>query len=138
MSESGRRIPWKIILIATVIAAILFGGEMLVTLFVEFVELLVDVTHTAFMLLLEKVFGLPYEKAQGRAAWMSVGLLIALALFGAWRLTPWIKRVSGECRQSVHDARAALIDLWRSARWYQKLLYLAGGLIVLAMLLMVV
>lgn len=138
MSESGRRIPWKIILAVTAISAVLFGGEMLVTLLVELVELLVDVTHTMFMVLLEKAFGLSYEKAQGRAAWMSVGLLIALSLFGAWSLTPWIKRVSGDCRRSVHDARAALVDLWRAARWYQKLLYLAGGLMILALLLMVV
>jgi hypothetical protein len=138
MSESGRRVAWKIILAVMAIGAIVFGGETLVTLFVEFVELLVDVTHTAFMLLLEEAFGLPYEKAQGRAAWMSVGLLIALSLFGAWRLTPWIKRVSGECRRNFRDARAAQVELWRSAHWYQKVLYVAGGLIILAMLLLIV
>lgn len=129
---------WKLLGTLVVLAAIVFAGEAVLILVEEFVELLVDVLHTGFMWLFEKGFGLPYEKAQGRAAWVSVALLIVLALLGAWRLTPWIKRVSGECRQGMHDARQGLADPWRSARWYQKTLYVTGGLIILSGLLMIV
>jgi len=130
--------PWKVIWVTVAIGTIAFGGEVLLTLIEELVELIVDVTQSIFMLLFEKVFGLPYEKAQGRAAWTSLGLLIVLTLFGAWRLSPWIKRVSAEFRQGWRDARNGVVESWHSARWYQKLLYVAGGLVILSGLVLVI
>ena len=138
MIESGRRVPWKGIWVAVAVAAIMFAGEFLLTLAEELIELIVDVTQAAFMLLFEKGFGLPYEKAQGRAAWTSLGLLIVAALFGAWRIAPWVKRVSARIRQECGGARDGLIGAWRSAQWYQKVLYVLGGLLILSSLMLVI
>lgn len=130
--------PRTLIWLAVLLLATLFGGEMLLTLLEEGVDLIVDVTNTGFMLIYERVFGLPYEKAQGRAAWSSLGLLILLAVFGAWRLAPRVKRTSDELRQWFRGMRAAVGELWRSAPWYQKLAYMVGTLLILAALVMVI
>lgn len=138
MWEIGRRVPKKLVWLVVAIIVIALGGEVLFTLLEEAVELVVDVTQSAFMLFYEKAFGLPYEKAQGRAAWTSLGLLILLLLFAAWRLTPWIKNTAAECRQGYREMRNGLAELWHSARWYQKLLVVIGSLMILTALTMVI
>ena len=138
MRDMGRRVPKKLIWLAAGLIVLVLGGELLFTVLEEIVEFIVDVTQSGFMLVYEKGFGLPYEKAQGRAAWTSLGLLILSLLYAAWRLTPWIKSTSGEFRQWYRGLRNGLAELWRTAPWYQKLLFIIGGLFILSVLAMVI
>jgi uncharacterized membrane protein len=138
MTEIRARVPPLVIVVIVVLIAVTVAGELVLLLLEELVNLVVDITQTTFMFIYEKAFGLPYEKAQGRAAWSSLGLLSALSLVAAWRLTPSIKRASTECRQWYRERRVALSERWRSARWYQKLSVLAGGLAILSLLALVI
>jgi hypothetical protein len=138
MTEIRARVPTIVIVVLVVLIAVTVAGELVLLLLEELVNLVVDITQTTFMFIYEKGFGLPYEKSQGRAAWSSLGLLSALSLVAAWRLMPSIKRASAECRQWYRERRAALGEFWRSARWYQKLSVLAGGLTILSLLALVI
>lgn len=120
------------------LVAIIAGGEMIFLVLVEAGDLLVEATQALLMPIFERGLGLPYARAQGLAAWTSLGLLVLIALFVLWRLMPWVKTRIAAVRGYCGDAKSAAADRWRAARWYQKLLVVTGGVFLVFGLAMVI
>lgn len=138
MEQQRGRWIWKLFWLVVVLIAIIAGGDLIFVVLEEAVELVVDATHALFMLIFERWFGMPYAKAQGRAAWTSIGLLVLIVLFGIWRLIPRVKARIAESRQCCRNVMASTAESWRAARWYQKLLLITGGVSVLFGLAMLI
>lgn len=125
---------WLIALLAAIVA----GGEVLLELMVEAADLVLEGSQAVLLLIFERAFGLPYARAEGLAAWTSLGVLALCMAVAVWRLTPWVKAKAAASRRRVRETRAAMTGRWRAARWYQKSLAVIALLVVLSALLMVV
>lgn len=124
--------------IIVALIVIVSGGELLWVILVEAADLLLEASQAVLLLVFERGFGLPFARAQGLAAWTSLGLLVLSALFALWKLAPWMKSQVAAGRRSVQMTRERLTAQWQSARWYQKGLTVLLGLLLLAGLTMVI
>lgn len=129
-----RKLLWAM----AAVGIIIFAGEGLLILIEEGVDIVVEASQALFMMILERGFGLPYEKAQGLAAWASLGLLALIVGLAGWRLAPLAKRKLAETRRQYRETLYRLRTRWRSAKWYQKLLAVSVGATLLLGLMMVV
>ena len=138
MPETKSRFVTKLLWAVVAIVAIVVGAEAIFVVIEEVVDIIVETSQALFMLIFEKGFGMPYEKAQGWAAWTSLGLLVLIVLVTAWKLKPSVKRAIATARQWRREGLSAGVERWRAAKWYEKLLVVAGGLTFLFGLLLVI
>lgn len=129
-----RKLAWTI----TTIIVLILAGEVVFVIAEELIDLIIDATQTVLMALLQRAFDMPHDKAQGRAAWISLGLLVLLLGFAGWRLGPVIRRSLHQLRQEYDDTRQLARQRWQAARWYEKILAVTALVALLSGLLLVI
>lgn len=118
----------KLALLIAVITVVVVGGELILLVIEEAADLALEATHALFLVLFEQAFRMPHAKAEGLAAWVSAGVLLALTLLAVWKSIPRIKRAIRLWRDQFADQRTQAVERWRTARWYQKALFIFVGL----------
>lgn len=116
-------------LIILALFGLILGGELLLPLLEEIVDLLFEWIHKILDFIYADVFGLEDEKAQKAAAWTLFFLIVALIGLGSYLL--YLKMPKWWANQ-----KANLKIWWSELPWLLKLAHIAGGLAMLGILAM--
>jgi hypothetical protein len=104
---------------------LILGGELLLPVIEEVGLLALEWAHKTLDILYEDVLGFGDEASKKASAYTGLLLIIALLVWVGYKL-----------HQKYLRTKAVMSQWWASLTWLVKLLYIAGGLVLIGILAM--
>jgi hypothetical protein len=104
---------------------LILGGELLLPVIEEVGLLALEWAHKTLDILFEDVLGFGDEASKKASAYTGLLLIITLLVWGCYKLY-----------QQYQRTKILVSQWWASLTWFVKLLYIAGGLVLIGILAM--
>ena len=135
----GRKtINKKILFIIVILFSLVLGGELMLPLIEELGVLALEWAHKTLDFLYEDVLGMEDDASKKASAWTGFLLIIALVAWAGYKLYQQYLRLKATFPKWWKGRKKEMNDWWTSLSPFLKLAYLIGGLVLMAILVMLV
>ncbi len=117
---------------------LILGGELLLPVLEEAVLLTLEWAEKTADILFEEGFGLSPESSQKVTAWTGLLLAIGLSVWGGYKLRKMYLQAKAVAPGWWKAKKAEMRTWWVALSWTQKLAHIAGGLVLVSLVVLLI